>query len=109
MEFPITKLQLQAFRQTELQRVQSDKRFHDVITHICKEIERYASFTPLRRYIYTVDYRYTGIQTPFYGLEQSVVEFEDIFPRILKRLHELFPDSYIELTDNTKHIIIDWT
>lgn len=109
MDFPITKRQLQEFRQKELQRVQSDKRFHDVISFICKEIERYASFTPIRRYVYNVDYRYTGIQTPFYGLEQSVVEFEDIFPRIMERLRELFPDSYIELTENKKHIIIDWT
>lgn len=109
MEFPIKKSELQEFRKHQLQRIQSEKRFQDVIAYICKEVERIASYTPMHQYNYVVDHRYYGVNVPFYGLRPHPVEREDLFPRILARLEELFPDSTIELAVDKSYIRIDWT
>jgi len=109
MEFPIKKADLRDFRKNQLQRIQSEKRFQDVISHICKEVERIASYTPMQQYNYVVDHRYYGVNFPYYGLRPHPVEREDLFPRILARLEELFPDSSIELTVDKSYIRIDWT
>lgn len=109
MELPITKERLQNLRRDELQSIQSKKRFEDVIAHICKEVERIASYTRETQYVYRVDHRYYSPMLPFYGLRPIPVEHENIFPRIMARLRELFPDCVLQLDPGLTYILIDWS
>ena len=109
MELPITKERLQNLRRDELQRIQSKKRLDDVVAHICKEVERMASYTPEKQFVYRVDHRYYPAILPFYGLRPIPVEHENIFPRIMARLRELFPDCVLQLDPGLTYILIDWS
>jgi hypothetical protein len=111
METPITKERLQNFRRKELQSIQSKRRLEDVISHICKEVERMVSYTAETQYVYRVDHRYYPPIRPFYGLRPipAVIEHENIFPQIMERLKLLFPDCVIRLDAGLTYILIDWS
>jgi hypothetical protein len=108
MQFPITRERLQNYRKNEAVEAENRRRVDVMIKDICYHVEVVATRGKERTYKVDLNYRRQDVNIMGYT-DQDLGMMPPVLDVILSKLHELFPDSTIQVDPLKTYILIDWS